>query len=119
MALINCPECSHQVSDSALNCVQCGFQLRKTKKSTFNKVLRVSLSGGIIGWMTTNPRKALDNAISSANKEGWTATHIDNHSNSNLLIRVIQLVVLLLTFFLWTWSDGYLVLLEKEVIEEV
>lgn len=79
-----------------------------------NKILRVSLTGGIIGALTTNPRKALDSAITKANNEGWTATHIDSHSNANLLIRLLQLLALVCTAFLWTWSDGYFVLLEKE-----
>lgn len=83
-----------------------------------NKVLRVSLSGGIIGLLTTNPRRALDGAINTANKDGWTATHIDNHSNSNILVRLVQFAVLICTIGLWTWSDGYLVLLEKEGLPE-
>ncbi len=29
MALINCPECNNQVSDTALICPHCGYQLRK------------------------------------------------------------------------------------------
>lgn len=79
-----------------------------------NKVLRVSLSGGIIGWLTTNPRRALDSAIKKANDDGWVATHIDQHGNANLVAKLIQLLVLVCTLLLWTWSDGYLVLLEKE-----
>lgn len=35
-----------------------------------NKVLRISLAGGIIGAFTTNPRKALEDAIDRQNQEG-------------------------------------------------
>ena len=36
MALINCPECGKQVSDSAKACIHCGYQLEKTKgRATF------------------------------------------------------------------------------------
>lgn len=28
MALINCPECNREISDSALSCPQCGYHLR-------------------------------------------------------------------------------------------
>ncbi|WP_319230545.1 zinc ribbon domain-containing protein [Draconibacterium orientale] len=41
MALINCPECKKEVSDSALTCPHCGFQLihekKEVEKKTVNK----------------------------------------------------------------------------------
>ncbi|WP_443091349.1 hypothetical protein ACTUM7_01320 [Basfia succiniciproducens] len=40
MALINCPECSNQVSDKALKCPSCGTQLRKPKRSFMGKVFK-------------------------------------------------------------------------------
>lgn len=33
MALISCPECGHDVSDSAVTCPNCGFRLKKQKNS--------------------------------------------------------------------------------------
>lgn len=42
MALINCPECSAQVSDSALKCPKCGVQLRKPKRGFFGKLIKWS-----------------------------------------------------------------------------
>ena len=82
-----------------------------TKK---NRVLRISLMGGIIGSLFTNPRKALEEEIDKANQQGWNAIHIQQHHTTNLLIWVLQLVVLILTLGLWTWGGGYLVLLEME-----
>ena len=40
MALINCPECSTQVSDTALKCPSCGVQLRKPKRGFFGKLVK-------------------------------------------------------------------------------
>lgn len=40
MALINCPECNHQVSDQALKCTSCGTQLRKPKRSFIGKLIK-------------------------------------------------------------------------------
>ena len=40
-----------------------------------NKVVRIALAGGIIGLLTTNPRRALDQRIDRENQEGWTATY--------------------------------------------
>ena len=36
-----------------------------------NKVCRISLMGGLIGAITTNPRRALDNAIAEAGQCRW------------------------------------------------
>ncbi|MCE2782686.1 hypothetical protein [Limnohabitans sp.] len=79
-----------------------------------NKVERIFLSGGLIGMLFTNPRKALDELMIEANADGWSAVQILKHSNTNLLITIIQILVLLLTLGLWTWGAGYLVLLEKD-----
>ncbi|WP_148254849.1 zinc ribbon domain-containing protein [Aidingimonas lacisalsi] len=40
MALIACPECEHQVSDTAYQCSQCGKRLRKLKRSFFGKLCK-------------------------------------------------------------------------------
>ena len=81
-----------------------------------NKVVRISLMGGLIGALTTNPRKAIEDAIDKENNEGWNAIHIEPHSTANLLVWVLQLVVLVCTLGLWTWGGGYMVLFEKEVV---
>lgn len=80
-----------------------------------NKVSRISLMGGLIGALTTNPRKALENEINRMNQEGWVATHIEPHSTTNLLIWILQLVMLLITVGLFTWGGGYIVLFERDV----
>ena len=38
MALINCPECKKEVSDSALSCPHCGFQLKEKEKVVKSQV---------------------------------------------------------------------------------
>lgn len=45
MPLINCPECSTEVSDTALNCTKCGVQLRKPKRGMFGKIVKWSFIG--------------------------------------------------------------------------
>jgi hypothetical protein len=82
--------------------------------SVRNKVKRVTLSGGIIGSLLTNPRKTLDDAIDAENQAGWKATQIQPHVTTNLFMLVVQLAVLFMTLGLWTWGGGYLVLFEKE-----
>ncbi|MBU1168163.1 MAG: hypothetical protein KKD44_01225 [Proteobacteria bacterium] len=85
-----------------------------SKSNNINKVSRISLMGGLIGALTTNPKTALENEIYRNNQKGWKAIHIKNHSTTNLFIWLLQLIVLLLTFGLFSWGGGYLVLFEKE-----
>lgn len=40
MPMINCPECSSQVSDSAFKCPSCGVQLRKPKRGIMGKIFK-------------------------------------------------------------------------------
>lgn len=79
-----------------------------------NKIVRISLSGGIIGLLFTNPRKALDDAIDKANQDDWNAIYFSPHKTSNLFVHVFQLTVLLLTLGFWTFGAGYMILFEKE-----
>lgn len=79
-----------------------------------NKISRISLMGGILGAIFTNPRQALEDDITFGNKAGWVATHIEPHRTTNLFVFLAQIVVLILTFGLFTWGGGYLVLFERE-----
>ena len=38
MALIKCPECGKEVSDSVYKCPNCGFMLKKPKRGIFGKI---------------------------------------------------------------------------------
>lgn len=42
MALKSCPECSHEISDSAYKCSNCGKQLLKPKRGFFGKLFKWS-----------------------------------------------------------------------------
>ena len=44
-----------------------------------NKIVRIALSGGLIGLILTNPRKALDNMIEKNNNDGWNAIYYTTH----------------------------------------
>lgn len=79
-----------------------------------NRVVRLSLSGGLIGVLFTNPRRALEKTIKDQNAQGWNCHQIVTHSGQNIAVKVLQLVVLCLTLLLWTWDDGYILLFEKE-----
>jgi len=80
-----------------------------------NRVERVSLSGGIIGALVTNPRSAIERKCNQLNVEGWNCHQILPHSTRNIFVIIIQNILLILTLFLWTFGAGYILLFEKEV----
>jgi len=80
-----------------------------------NRVERVSLSGGIIGALATNPRSAIEKKCNELNAQGWNCHQIMPHSTRNFLVIVLQNIILVLTLFLWTFGAGYILLFEKEV----
>lgn len=79
-----------------------------------NKIVRISLSGGIIGLLSTNPAKTLENVVQGHNAEGYRCLQITPHRTHNALVFLLQLVVLVCTIGLWTWGGGYLILMEKK-----
>ncbi len=58
MALIQCPECQHSVSDSALACPSCGYKLKDSLGDGLAKEVRVIvrylnvLVWGFLGFFT-------------------------------------------------------------------
>ena len=81
---------------------------------TKTKIASVKLSGGIIGILTTNQRNALESAIVQYNNEGWRCHQVLADETRNLFIKLLQGAVLVCTLFLWTWGNGYLLLLERD-----
>jgi len=79
-----------------------------------NKVVRIALSGGLVGMLTTNPRKALEDRIDKENQDGWNAIYFSDHKTANLFITALQITVLVLTLFIWTFGAGYMILFEKD-----
>lgn len=76
MALINCPECNHEVSDKALKCTSCGTQLRKPKRSFLGKIIKwifILFNLLMIVWLvggTMSAGEVLNSAASEAERAG-------------------------------------------------
>ena len=45
MALVNCPECQTEVSETALKCPKCAVQLRKPTRTGFGKLVKWGFIG--------------------------------------------------------------------------
>ncbi len=81
-----------------------------------NKVMKVSLPGGIIGLLIGDTRFVLEKAIQKANELGWRVIQIESKPLKNLLNYILDLIVLLLTLLLYTRGSEYLVKLERDTV---
>jgi hypothetical protein len=84
------------------------------RQKKLNKIVRVALPGGLIGAITINPRKALEQTIQKHNTAGWNCHQIIFHTTHNLFMVVLQVLLLVVTIGLWTFGAGYLLLFEKD-----
>lgn len=48
MALINCPECSKQISDTSQKCIGCGFKINDVEKKSNKKLEIILISIGVV-----------------------------------------------------------------------
>ena len=78
-----------------------------------NKIVRIELTGGIIGMLFTNPRRALDKEVQNQNEDGWECHQIMPNPAPNIFVKILQLVVLILTIGIYTWGAGFLILFKK------
>jgi len=72
MPLINCPECSTEVSDTALKCTKCGVQLRKPKRGKFGKIIKWSFIGFnilMVVWLVGGMHSATEGITSLSGAE--------------------------------------------------
>ena len=79
-----------------------------------NKVVRVNFAGGILGLVFGSHRGKLEVAIGRENADGWNLAECIP-DNPNLALVLLRLVLLFLTFGLWTISTGYILVFEKPV----
>ena len=79
-----------------------------------NRIDEISFIGGLIGWLAVNPKDTINSRVAQANEYGWRVVNIVPGSDQNAFLRVLRIIVLFLTFGLFTWGDGVYVIYEKE-----
>ncbi|MDR3210402.1 MAG: hypothetical protein LBU79_00605 [Planctomycetota bacterium] len=77
-------------------------------------VARISLAGGLVGAVGTNPRKAIQDKVDELAPAGWYCHQILPHATRNILVIFVQLLILLCTLGIWTFGSGYLLLFHRD-----
>jgi hypothetical protein len=79
-----------------------------------NKVVNVTMTGGIIGLFSSSPQSSLNNTIMRENANGWRVVQIIPADSGNIFLYIFRLLLLVITLFLFTTANGYYVIMEKK-----
>ena len=133
-----CKNCKEEVEDQFDVCWNCGrgnkkeVALDKSEQAEFdnirdevtqqynisptqtNKVVNVTLTGGILGLLAASPQNSLNSVISQENTNGWRVIQVIPAESGNLFLFLLRLMILVLTLFLYTPANGYYLILEKK-----
>jgi uncharacterized membrane protein len=82
--------------------------------SNTNKVVNVTLTGGIIGLIGDSPQNSLNRRIKKENANGWKVIQIIPSASGNILLIILRLLILVCTLFFYTTANGYYVIMEKK-----
>ncbi len=88
--------------------------IRLINTNTINKVVNVPLTGGIIGLLSELPASKLNKSIARENANGWKVVQIIPAASANIFIAILRIVLLIMTFLLYTTNDGYYISFEKQ-----
>lgn len=78
-----------------------------------NKVVNVTLTGGLIGLFGDSPQNSLNNRIKKENANGWRVIQVIPADSGNIFLTIFRLLLLVITLFLFTTSNGYYVIMER------
>lgn len=75
MALVSCPECSVEISDTAPKCMKCGVQLRKPKRGFWGKLIKYTFIGFnlLMAWALIAGLGAAGETVSAASSSAEQA----------------------------------------------
>lgn len=78
-----------------------------------NKVVNVTLTGGLIGLFGASPQNSLNNRIKKENANGWRVIQVIPADSGNIFLTIFRLLLLVITLFLFTTANGYYVIMER------
>ena len=79
-----------------------------------NKIVNVNLTGGIIGLLGDSPKNKLNKVVEEESKNGYRVVQIIPAAIANLLLSLLRSILLLITLFFYTKSEGYYIIFEKK-----
>jgi len=110
MALINCPECTSEVSDTAIKCPRCGVQLRKIKRGFFGKLFKwafILFNIIMLAWLVSYFNQLSDLAGTSVSDTHKTGVAIGGTLGTGMLLGLwVMGDVILGLFVLFTRPKG-------------
>ena len=101
------------VSASAFGAAKRVVGASDVPEGRLNKVVRVTLKGGLLGMLSDDPHRTLSAAIARENQDGWKVVQVIPDDTGNLVIMIIRFVILMLTLLLYMPANGYWVVMEK------
>ena len=78
-----------------------------------NKVVSITLWGGLLGLFAGSPRGQLEKAIEKENENGFRAVQVIEAASDNLFLWLLRLIILVVTLFIYTPANGYYITFEK------
>lgn len=84
-----------------------------TSADQTNKVVNVTLTGGLIGLFGASPQNSLNNRIKKENANGWRVIQVIPADSGNIFLTIFRLLLLVITLFLFTTANGYYVIMER------
>jgi hypothetical protein len=79
-----------------------------------NKIVNVTLWGGLVGLFASSPRQRLAKAIEKENANGYRTIQVIEAASGNMLLWLLRLILLVITIFIFTTANGYYIILEKK-----
>tara|TARA_B100001059_G_C17490969_1_gene406316 strand:- start:70 stop:315 length:246 start_codon:yes stop_codon:yes gene_type:complete len=79
-----------------------------------NKVVNVNLTGGIIGLLGDSPKNKLNKVVEEESNNGYRVIQIIPAARANLLLSLLRSILLVITLFFYTKSEGYYIIFEKK-----
>jgi len=83
-----------------------------------NKIINVTLTGGILGLLADSPQNSLNAKIQKENANGWKVIQVIPADSGNLFLIIFRFVLLVCTLFFYTTANGYYVVMEKVQTEK-
>jgi uncharacterized membrane protein len=79
-----------------------------------NKVVKVTLIGGIIALFIHSPLSALNKKIKEENANGWVVVEVMPAASGNVFISIFRVLLLVLTLLFYTTASGYYIVMERK-----